>query len=148
MILRTFIKTILLLVLAISAAKAADCRIIDAKLNLGVLNNNERMETVGEITVTCSGMNSDVPYSISLANSNQLSMNNGQGALLYYKLYTSANGVSVWNENNVIKGTIKNIGGYGKSVQPFYGKIINYNRLFKAGEYNSNSNLPIINLVY
>jgi spore coat protein U-like protein len=148
MILRSLITIILFSFLGISTAQAADCRIVDGKLNFGPLNDDKNKETVGEITVTCSGMTSDLPFSLSLENSNQLSMDNGQGGLMYYRLYTSANGTILWNENNVIKGTIKNVGGYGKSVQPFYGRIVNYNRLSKPGEYNNKSNLPIINLVY
>jgi spore coat protein U-like protein len=148
MILRTLITITLLFVLGINTVQAADCRIVDGKLNFGPLNDVKNKITVGEITVTCSGMTSDLPFSLSLENNNQLSMDNGQGGLMYYRLYTSANETILWNENNVIKGTIKNVGGYGKSVQPFYGRIINYNRLSKPGEYNNKSNLPVIKIIY
>jgi spore coat protein U-like protein len=148
MILRTLITITLLFFFRINSSLAADCSIVDAKLNFGILNKNPNMETLGEITVTCSNMTGDVPYSVELENSKELTIDDGQGSKLNYILFTSANYSSMWSQKNPIKSTVKNIGGYGKSVIPFYGKIVNYNRLFKAGEYSNKGNLPIIKLIY
>jgi spore coat protein U-like protein len=134
-----------------SNALAASCRVAEGRLNFGKYDNlgaDASAKTVGEITVICSNMTGDVKYSLALTN-NKLSIGNGKGGLLYYNLYTSSNYTALWNENNLITGTVKNINGNGTDVKPMYGEVILRNKSnMTAGEYTSNSNPPMVKLIY
>ena len=130
---------------------ASTCRVADGRLNFGKYDNlgaDASAKTVGEITVICSNMTGDVKYSLALTN-NKLSIANGKGGLLYYNLYTSPNYTALWNENNLITGTVKNVNGNGTDVKPMYGEVILRNKNnMTAGEYTSNSNPPMVKLIY
>jgi spore coat protein U-like protein len=134
-----------------SSALATSCRVAEGRLNFGKYDNlgaDASAKTVGEITVICSNMTGDVKYSLALTN-NKLSIANGKGGLLYYNLYTSSNYTALWNENNLITGTVKNINGNGTDVKPMYGEVILRNKNnMTAGEYTSNSNPPMVKLIY
>jgi spore coat protein U-like protein len=134
-----------------SNALAASCRVAEGRLNFGKYDNlgaDASAKTVGEITVICSNMTGDVKYSLALTN-NKLSIANGKGGLLYYNLYTSSNYTALWNENNLITGTVKNVNGNGTDVKPMYGEVILRNKNnMTAGEYTSNSNPPMVKLIY
>ena len=134
-----------------SNAISSSCRVADGRLNFGKYDNlgaDASAKTVGEITVVCSNMTGDVKYSLALTN-NKLSIANGKGGLLYYNLYTSPNYTALWNENNLITGTVKNVNGNGTDVKPIYGEVILRNKNnMTAGEYTSNSNPPMVKLIY
>ena len=143
--------TFMLGLISASNALAASCRVAEGRLNFGKYDNlgaDASAKTVGEITVICSNMTGDVKYSLALTN-NKLSIANGKGGLLYYNLYTSSNYTALWNENNLITGTVKNVNGNGKDVKPMYGEVILRNKNnMTAGEYTSNSNPPMVKLIY
>jgi len=130
---------------------ASTCRIAEGRLNFGKYDNftsNSNAKTVGEITIVCSNMTGDINYSLALTN-NKLSIGNGKGGLLYYNLYTSPNYTALWNENNLITGTVKNMNGNGIDVKPMYGEVILTNKNnMTSGEYTSNSNPPMVKLIY
>lgn len=130
---------------------ASSCRIAEGRLNFGKYDNfalEASAKTVGEITVVCSNMTGDVKYSLALTN-NKLSISNGKGGLLYYNLYTSANYTALWNETNLITGTVKNINGSGIDVKAIYGEVILTNKNnMTSGEYTSHSNPPMVKLIY
>ena len=72
---------------------SSSCRIAEGRLNFGKFDNfssDTSTKTVGEIRVICSNMTGDVNYSLALTNTN-LSLNNGKGGLLSYKLFTTGN---------------------------------------------------------
>ena len=148
---KTFIYAFILGLISASNALASSCRIAEGKLNFGKYDNfgsDASTKTVGEITVLCSNMTGDVKYSLALTN-NKLSISNGKGGLLYYNLYTSANYTSLWNETNLITGTVKNINGSGMDVKPMYGEVILSNKNnMTAGDYTSHSNPPMVKLIY
>ena len=130
---------------------SSSCRIAEGRLNFGKFDNfssDTSTKTVGEIRVICSNMTGDVNYSLALTNTN-LSLNNGKGGLLSYKLFTTGNYTSLWTETNLITGTVKNINGSGIDVKPMYGEIIlgNKNNM-TSGEYTSHSNPPMVKLIY
>jgi spore coat protein U-like protein len=105
-------------------------------------------KTVGEIRVICSNMTGDVNYSLALTNTN-LSLNNGKGGLLSYKLFTTGNYTSLWTETNLITGTVRNVGGNGVDVKPIYGEVILLNKQrMTAGDYTNQSNPPLVKLLY
>jgi spore coat protein U-like protein len=105
-------------------------------------------ESTGNITIVCSGMTGDIIYSLALTNPDKnLSMSNGKGGVLFYQLYTSANYVSVWSQNKVINGLIKNINGNGSDTLPFYGRII-IQQNTSSGNYTVFTNPPLITLTY
>ena len=143
--------TLMLGLISASNALAASCRVAEGRLNFGKYDNlgaDASAKTVGEITVICSNMTGDVKYSLALTN-NKLSIANGKGGLLYYNLYTSSNYTALWNENNLITGTVKNVNGNGTDVKPMYGEVILRNKNnMTAGEYTSNSNPPMVKLIY
>ena len=143
--------TFMLGLISASNALAASCRVAEGRLNFGKYDNlgaDASAKTVGEITVICSNMTGDVKYSLALTN-NKLSIANGKGGLLYYNLYTSSNYTALWNENNLITGTVKNVNGNGTDVKPMYGEVILRNKNnMTAGEYTSNSNPPMVKLIY
>jgi spore coat protein U-like protein len=134
-----------------SSVLASSCRIAEGRLNFGKYDNfalDTSAKTVGEITVVCTNMTGDVNYSLALTN-NKLSIDNGKGGLLYYNLYTSGNYTALWNENNLITGTVKNINGNGIDTKPMYGEVILRNKNnMTAGEYTSYSNPPTVKLIY
>ena len=134
-----------------SSALATSCRVAEGRLNFGKYDNfasNANAKTVGELTIVCSNMTGDINYSLALTN-NKLSIGNGKGGLLYYNLYTSPNYTILWNENNLITGTVKNVNGNGTDVKPMYGEVILRNKNnMTAGEYTSNSNPPMVKLIY
>ena len=105
-------------------------------------------ESTGNITIVCSGMTGDIIYSLALTNPDKnLSMSNGKGGVLFYQLYTSANYASVWSQNKVINGLIKNINGNGSDTLPFYGRII-IRQNTSSGNYTVFTNPPLITLTY
>jgi spore coat protein U-like protein len=64
-------------------------------------------------------------------------------------LYTSANYTALWNETNLITGTVKNMNGSGTDVKPMYGEVILTNKNnMTAGEYTSHANPPMVKLIY
>lgn len=148
---KLFMFTFMLGLISASNAIASTCRVADGRLNFGKYDNlgaDASAKTVGEITVVCSNMTGDVKYSLALTN-NKLSIANGKGGLLYYNLYTSPNYTALWNENNLITGTVKNVNGNGTDVKPMYGEVILRNKNnMTAGEYTSNSNPPMVKLIY
>ena len=148
---KLFIYICILGLVSVSNVMASTCRIAEGRLNLGKYDNlgaDASAKTVGEITVICSNMTGDVNYSLALTN-NKLSIANGKGGLLYYNLYTSPNYTALWNENNLITGTVKNMNGTGTDVKAMYGEVILRNKNnMTAGEYTSNSNPPMVKLIY
>ena len=95
-----------------------------------------------------SNMTGDVNYSLALTNTN-LSLNNGKGGLLSYKLFTTGNYTSLWTETNLITGTVRNVGGNGVDVKPIYGEVILLNKQrMTAGDYTNQSNPPLVKLLY
>jgi spore coat protein U-like protein len=148
---KLFVYIFMLGLISTSNVLASTCRVADGRLNFGKYDNlgaDASAKTVGEITVICSNMTGDVKYSLALTN-NKLSIANGKGGLLYYNLYTSPNYTALWNENNLITGTVKNVNGNGTDVKPMYGEVILRNKNnMTAGEYTSNSNPPMVKLIY
>jgi len=148
---KLFIYIFVLGLISTSNALASSCRIAEGRLNFGKYDNfasNVNAKTVGEITIVCSNMTGDVNYSLALTN-NKLSIGNGKGGLLYYNLYTSANYTALWNETNLITGTVKNMNGSGMDVKPMYGEVILTNKnSITSGEYTSHSNPPMVKLIY
>ena len=148
---KLFIYICILGLVSVSNVMASTCRIAEGRLNFGKYDNlgaGASAKTVGEITVICSNMTGDVNYSLALTN-NKLSIANGKGGLLYYNLYTSPNYTALWNENNLITGTVKNLNGTGTDVKAMYGEVILMNKNnMTAGEYTSNSNPPMVKLIY
>ena len=148
---KLFIYICILGLVSVSNVMASTCRIAEGRLNFGKYDNlgaDASAKTVGEITVICSNMTGDVNYSLALTN-NKLSIANGKGGLLYYNLYTSPNYTALWNENNLITGTVKNLNGTGTDVKAMYGEVILMNKNnMTAGEYTSNSNPPMVKLIY
>ena len=130
---------------------SSSCRIAEGRLNFGKFDNfssDTSTKTVGEIMVICSNMTGDVNYSLALTNTN-LSLNNGKGGLLSYKLFTTGNYTSLWNETNLITGTVRNVGGNGVDVKPIYGEVILLNKQrMTAGDYTNQSNPPLVKLLY
>ena len=130
---------------------SSSCRIAEGRLNFGKFDNfssDTSTKTVGEIRVICSNMTGDVNYSLALTNTN-LSLNNGKGGLLSYKLFTTGNYTSLWNETNLITGTVRNVGGNGVDVKPIYGEVILLNKQrMTAGDYTNQSNPPLVKLLY
>ena len=103
---------------------SSSCRIAEGRLNFGKFDNfssDTSTKTVGEIRVICSNMTGDVNYSLALTNTN-LSLNNGKGGLLSYKLFTTGNYTSLWTETNLITGTVRNVGGNGVMLNQFMAK--------------------------
>lgn len=148
---KLFIYICILGLVSVSNVMASTCRIAEGRLNFGKYDNlgaDASAKTVGVITVICSNMTGDVNYSLALTN-NKLSIANGKGGLLYYNLYTSPNYTALWNENNLITGTVKNLNGTGTDVKAMYGEVILMNKNnMTAGEYTSNSNPPMVKLIY
>jgi len=148
---KLFIYIFVLGLISASNALASSCRIAEGRLNFGKYDNlgtSASAKTVGEITVVCSNMTGDVNYSLALTN-NKLSIGNGKGGLLYYNLYTSPNYTALWNETNLITGTVKNMNGSGMDVKAMYGEVIlNNKNNMTAGEYTSYSNPPMVKLIY
>jgi spore coat protein U-like protein len=148
---KLYIYIFILGLISVSNSIASTCRIAEGRLNFGKYDNfasNINAKTVGELTIVCSNMTGDVNYSLALTN-NKLSIGNGKGGLLYYNLYTSANYTVLWNENNLITGTVKNINGSGMDVKPMYGEVVLTNKNnITSGEYTSNSNPPMVKLIY
>ena len=148
---KLFIYICILGLVSVSNVMASTCRIAEGRLNFGKYDNlgaDASAKTVGEITIICSNMTGDVNYSLALTN-NKLSIANGKGGLLYYNLYTSPNYTALWNENNLITGTVKNMNGNGTDVKAMYGEVILRNKNnMTAGEYTSNSNPPMVKLIY
>ena len=148
---KLLIKVLLLALLFVSNAQAsASCRVANGNLNFGKYDNfgTGTAKTVGEITVICSNMTGDVNYSLALTNTN-LSLNNGKGGLLSYKLFTTGNYTSLWTETNLITGTVRNVGGNGVDVKPIYGEVILLNKQrMTAGDYTNQSNPPLVKLLY
>ncbi len=148
---KLFTYIFILALIFASNALASSCRIAEGRLNFGKYDNfasNVNAKTVGEITIVCSNMTGDVNYSLALTN-NKLSIGNGKGGLLYYNLYTSANYTALWNETNLITGTVKNMNGSGMDVKPMYGEVILTNKNnITSGEYTSHSNPPMVKLIY
>jgi spore coat protein U-like protein len=148
---KLFTYIFILALISASNALASSCRIAEGRLNFGKYDNfasNVNAKTVGEITIVCSNMTGDVNYSLALTN-NKLSIGNGKGGLLYYNLYTSANYTALWNETNLITGTVKNMNGSGTDVKPMYGEVILTNKNnITSGEYTSHSNPPMVKLIY
>lgn len=148
---KLLIQVFLLVFIFISNVQAsASCRVANGKLNFGKYDNfgADNAKTVGEITVICSNMTGDVNYNLALMNAN-LSMSNGKGGFIDYKLFTSANYTTLWSETNLISGTIKNINGNGIDVKPVYGEVILLNKQrMSAGEYTNHSNPPQVKLSY
>ena len=148
---KLFIYIFVLGLIFISNSLASMCRIAEGRLNFGKYDNfasDRSAKTVGEITIICSNMTGDVNYSLALTN-NKLSIGNGQGGLLYYNLYTSPSYTALWNENNLITGTVKNMNGSGMDVKPMYGEVILSNKNnMTSGEYTSHSNPPTVKLIY
>ena len=100
------------------------------------------------VTVTCSDMKADTPYTLTLYKSKQcFSMNHGVD-VLYYQLFTSANYTTIWDDKNSISGIVKNNGGNGFDTKTVYAKIITNQIGKKSGAYNSGSDPVIINLIY
>lgn len=130
---------------------SSSCRIAEGRLNFGKFDNfssDTSTKTVGEIRVICSNMTGDVNYSLALTNTN-LSLNNGKGGLLSYKLFTTGNYTSLWTETNLITGTVRNVGGNGVDVKPIYGEVILLNKQrMTAGDYTNQSNPPLVKLLY
>ena len=130
---------------------SSSCRIAEGRLNFGKFDNfssDTSTKTVGEIRVICSNMTGDVNYSLALTNTN-LSLNNGKGGLLSYKLFTTGNYTSLWTETNLITGTVRNVGGNGVDVKPIYGEVILLNKQrMTAGDYTTQSNPPLVKLLY
>ena len=130
---------------------SSSCRIAEGRLNFGKFDNfssDTSTKTVGEIMVICSNMTGDVNYSLALTNTN-LSLNNGKGGLLSYKLFTTGNYTSLWTETNLITGTVRNVGGNGVDVKPIYGEVILLNKQrMTAGDYTNQSNPPLVKLLY
>ena len=130
---------------------SSSCRIAEGRFNFGKYDNfssDTSTKTVGEIRVICSNMTGDVNYSLALTNTN-LSLNNGKGGLLSYKLFTTGNYTSLWNETNLITGTVRNVGGNGVDVKPIYGEVILLNKQrMTAGDYTNQSNPPLVKLLY
>lgn len=130
---------------------SSSCRIAEGRLNFGKFDNfssDTSTKTVGEIRVICSNMTGDVNYSLALTNTN-LTLNNGKGGLLSYKLFTTGNYTSLWNETNLITGTVRNVGGNGVDVKPIYGEVILLNKQrMTAGDYTNQSNPPLVKLLY
>jgi spore coat protein U-like protein len=148
---KLFIYIFILGLISASNVMASSCRIAEGRLNFGKYDNfasDASAKTVGEITVVCSNMTGDVNYSLALTN-NKLSIGNGKGGLLYYNLYTSPNYTALWNETNLITGTVKNMNGSGMDVKPMYGEVVLRNKnSMTAGEYTSHSNPPMVKLIY
>jgi spore coat protein U-like protein len=148
---KLFTYIFILGLVSVSNVMASSCRVAEGRLNFGKYDNlggDASAKTVGEITVICSNMTGDVNYSLALTN-NKLSIANGKGGLLYYNLYTSPNYTALWNENNLITGTVKNMNGTGTDVKAMYGEVILRNKNnMTAGEYTSNSNPPMVKLIY
>lgn len=130
---------------------SSSCRIAEGRLNFGKFDNfssDTSTKTVGEIRVICSNMTGDVNYSLALTNTN-LSLNNGKGGLLSYKLFTTGNYTSLWTETNLITGTVRNVGGNGVDIKPIYGEVILLNKQrMTAGDYTNQSNPPLVKLLY
>jgi spore coat protein U-like protein len=132
-----------------ASAHAATCSISKAAIAFGTMDTKKTIqESTGNITIVCSGMTGDIIYSLALTNPDKnLSMSNGKGGVLFYQLYTSANYVSVWSQNKVINGLIKNINGNGSDTLPFYGRII-IQQNTSSGNYTVFTNPPLITLTY
>ena len=148
---KLFVYIFVLELISASNLLASSCRIAEGRLNFGKYDNfssNMNAKTVGELTIVCSNMTGDINYSLALTN-NKLSIGNGKGGLLYYNLYTSANYTALWNETNLITGTVKNMNGSGTDVKPMYGEVILTNKNnITSGEYTSHSNPPMVKLIY
>ncbi|MFZ9715539.1 MAG: spore coat protein U domain-containing protein [Pelagibacteraceae bacterium] len=148
---KLFVYIFILELISASSVLASSCRVAEGRLNFGKYDNfasNMNAKTVGELTIVCSNMTGDINYSLALTN-NKLSIGNGKGGLLYYNLYTSANYTALWNETNLITGTVKNINGSGIDVKAIYGEVILTNKNnMTAGEYTSHSNPPMVKLIY
>jgi len=148
---KLFVYIFILELISASSVLASSCRVAEGRLNFGKYDNfssNMNAKTVGELTIVCSNMTGDINYSLALTN-NKLSIGNGKGGLLYYNLYTSANYTALWNETNLITGTVKNINGSGIDVKAIYGEVILTNKNnMTSGEYTSHSNPPMVKLIY
>jgi spore coat protein U-like protein len=100
------------------------------------------------VTVTCSDMKADVPYTLTLYKSKQaFSMSKGDD-VMYFQLYTSVNYSTLWDENNTISGVVKNNAGNGSDLRTVYAKIIPNQIGKKSGAYNSATDPVIITLHY
>jgi spore coat protein U-like protein len=109
----------------------------------GALNSS-----TGTVTVTCSDMKADTPYTLTLYKSKQsFAMSQGTD-IMYYQLFTAANYTTVWDDKNSISGVVKNNGGNGSDTKTIYAKIITNQIGKKSGAYNSGSDPVIINLNY
>jgi spore coat protein U-like protein len=131
-------------------AEAAICRFNNPNLAFGIYDPRQGASntSTATITVVCSDMKGDVPYSLSLVNAKQsLNMTKG-GDVIQYQLFTSANYSTVWSDQNVISGVVANNAGNGSDTKTIYGKIISNQIGIKSGGYNSATDPVIINLRY
>lgn len=100
------------------------------------------------VTVTCSDMKADTPYTLTLYKAKQsFAMSHGAD-IMYYQLFTSANYTTVWDNLNSISGIVKNNGGNGSDTKTIYAKIITNQIGKSSGAYNSGSDPVMINLNY
>jgi spore coat protein U-like protein len=100
------------------------------------------------VTVTCSDMKADTPYTLTLYKSKQsFAMSHGAD-IMYYQLFTSANYTTVWDNLNSISGIVKNNGGNGSDTKTVYAKIITNQIGKSSGAYNSGADPVMINLNY
>jgi len=100
------------------------------------------------VTVSCSNMKQDIPYSLGLDKPQQLFIMNKGNEIMYYQLFTSTNYATLWDDTNTISGIVKNNNGVGSDTRTIYGKIIRNDIAVRTGAFNIKSDPVIINLYY
>jgi spore coat protein U-like protein len=108
----------------------------------------ESNSVIANVTVSCSNMRQDIPYSLSLDKPKQLFIMSKGNEIMYYQLFTSANYATLWDDTNVISGIIKNNNGFGSDTKTIYGKILRNDIGKRTSAYNVSSDPVIINLYY
>jgi spore coat protein U-like protein len=141
---------ILTTLIAPTLVHGAICRFNNPNLAFGLYDPRPGASntSTATITVVCSDMKSDVPYSLSLIKTKQLlSMTKG-GDIINYQLFTTASYATIWDDKNVISGVVVNNAGNGSDTKTVYGKIVSNQSGIKSGAYNSAADPVIINLSY
>jgi spore coat protein U-like protein len=147
-----FFKFLVILVILTfpTLVQAAICRFNNPNLAFGIYDPRPGASntSTATITVVCSDMKSDVPYSLSLVKTKQfLTMTKG-GDIINYQLFTTASYTTTWDDKNVIKGVVVNNSGNGFDTKTVYSKIIPNQSGIKSGAYTSFADPVIITLNY
>jgi len=103
---------------------------------------------IANVTVSCSNMKQDIPYSLSLDKPKQLFIMSKGNEIMYYQLFTSSNYATLWDDKNIISGIVKNSNGFGSDTKTIYGKILRNDIAKRTGAYNVSSDPVIITLYY